>query len=80
MATLKGKIAVFNGIGRPFELIEHVVTPPAAGQALLKLAYSGICGTDVHIQNGFLPMPNIPLVLGHEFSGTIELINSEMKK
>lgn len=72
MQSFTGKIAVFHGQGQPLQLVEHPVTPPGANQALLRLAYSGICGTDVHIHQGFLGMPDMPLVIGHEFSGTVE--------
>ena len=76
MSHLRGKAAIFNGKGRPLELADFDVAAPVPGQVLLKLAYSGICGTDVHIHEGFLGMPDMPLVIGHEFSGTVEQLGS----
>lgn len=67
-----GKLTVFDPATRSFEVSDYPITSPASGNAGLSLLYSGICGTDVHICQGKLgPMP-FPLVLGHEFIGTIE--------
>jgi 2-desacetyl-2-hydroxyethyl bacteriochlorophyllide A dehydrogenase len=55
---------------------------PGEGEALIKVAYAGICGTDMMIYSGKHPRAKAPLVMGHEFSGTIELIsgNNEFQK
>ncbi|MCM3390177.1 alcohol dehydrogenase catalytic domain-containing protein [Ureibacillus chungkukjangi] len=42
------------------------------GYVLLKNAYAGICGTDLNIFAGTHPRAQAPLILGHEFSATIE--------
>lgn len=42
------------------------------GYVLLKNAYAGICGTDLNIFAGTHPRAKAPLILGHEFSATIE--------
>lgn len=47
------------------------VPTPAHGEVLVKVWRSGICGTDLHITKGNFPAPNLPLTLGHEFSGVI---------
>lgn len=70
----KKKCAVFTGKGKPFDIREYDVTPPAAGQVGLNLIASGICGTDVHIHQGFLAMPDFPLIIGHEFTGRIDAL------
>ena len=70
------KVAVFMGPKRPFEIHEHPVAQPAAGCAGLTLISSGVCGTDVHIHQGRLAMA-VPLVIGHEFIGTVDAINGE---
>jgi (R,R)-butanediol dehydrogenase / meso-butanediol dehydrogenase / diacetyl reductase len=41
------------------------------GWALIKVSYAGICGTDLNIYNGTHPRAKAPLVMGHEFSGTL---------
>ena len=68
--------AVFKGPEKPFETRSYTVTAPQAGTAGLKLIISGICGTDVHIYEGRLGMPDMPLVLGHEFIGEIDALGS----
>jgi 2-desacetyl-2-hydroxyethyl bacteriochlorophyllide A dehydrogenase len=46
--------------------------PPGPGQVKLKVAYSGICGTDYHIYLGHMDQrTKIPQVIGHEMSGTV---------
>lgn len=48
-------------------------------EALIKVEYAGICGTDLHIFDGLHPRAKAPLVMGHEISGIIEEINTERK-
>lgn len=71
---LRGKIAVFEGAGKVFEVKEYPVTPPRSGMALLRLLASGICGTDLHIHHGRLLNPS-GIAIGHEFIGEIADIN-----
>jgi 2-desacetyl-2-hydroxyethyl bacteriochlorophyllide A dehydrogenase len=55
---------------------EVPVPEPRDGEVLVKVWRSGICGTDLHIAKGTFPAPNLPLTLGHEFSGTIAALGS----
>jgi 2-desacetyl-2-hydroxyethyl bacteriochlorophyllide A dehydrogenase len=43
-----------------------------AGWALVKVAYNGICGTDLAILHGKHPRATAPLIMGHEMSGWVE--------
>ena len=52
-------------------LDEVPIPTPGAGEVLVKVHRCGICGTDLHIAKGNFPAPNLPLTLGHEFSGTV---------
>ena len=47
------------------------VPKPAASQVLVKVAACAVCRTDLHIVDGELPNPKLPLVPGHEIVGTI---------
>jgi threonine dehydrogenase-like Zn-dependent dehydrogenase len=47
------------------------VPVPGPGEVLVKVHRCGICGTDLHIAKGNFPAPNLPLTLGHEFSGSV---------
>lgn len=58
--------------------IDTVEVPePKADEVLIKVHRTGICGTDLHIVSGNFPAPNLPLTLGHEFSGTIAQLGSQ---
>ncbi|MFD1675962.1 zinc-binding alcohol dehydrogenase family protein [Alicyclobacillus fodiniaquatilis] len=46
------------------------------GEALIRIRRIGICGTDIHAYHGNQPFFTYPRVLGHELSGTIEMIGS----
>jgi propanol-preferring alcohol dehydrogenase len=50
---------------------EIPVPRTAAGQVLLRVKACGICRTDLHVADGELPDPKLPLVLGHEIVGTV---------
>ena len=71
---MKKKCAVFQGAGNKFSIRAFDVAVPAAGSAGLELISSGICGTDVHIYEGRLGMPDLPLIIGHEFIGKIDAL------
>src|SRR5437868_9339807 len=57
---------------RRLELRELPDPRPQAGQVLLRVRAGGVCGTDVHIADGELPDPKLPLVPGHEIVGIVE--------
>jgi alcohol dehydrogenase, propanol-preferring len=44
---------------------------PAPGQLLIRVRACGICRTDLHVADGDLPEPKVPLVLGHEIVGEV---------
>ncbi len=48
-------------------------------EVLLKISRIGICGSDLHVYKGKHPLVSFPLVQGHEFSGYIEELGSEVK-
>jgi 2-desacetyl-2-hydroxyethyl bacteriochlorophyllide A dehydrogenase len=58
------------------EVREVTVREPQAGEAVVKVAYVGICGTDHHIFDGDLGS-RYPLVPGHESSGTVAAVGAD---
>ncbi len=57
------------------ETSEAEPAPPGAGQVRIRVAYVGLCGTDLHIVHGNMDARvDMPLVFGHEMSGTIESV------
>jgi D-arabinitol dehydrogenase (NADP+) len=61
------------------ELCERAIPEPGAGEILIKVMASGICGTDIHIYNGEY-LGAYPVIPGHEFSGTIVSTGSLVKR
>lgn len=54
---------------------EFPIPPAPAGGAVVACGYGGVCGTDLHLQQGHLAVPT-PLVLGHEGLGTLRELGS----
>jgi propanol-preferring alcohol dehydrogenase len=50
---------------------EVPVPQPGPGEILIKVRACGVCRTDLHIVDGELPKPKLPLVPGHEIVGTV---------
>ena len=55
-------------------LRERPIPAPAAGEILVKVAACGVCRTDLHIVDGELPDPKLPIVPGHEIVGRVAAI------
>ena len=56
---------------QPLKLVEVPVPQPLAGQALIKVHTCGVCRTDLHVLDGDLTEPKLPLILGHQIVGTV---------
>lgn len=74
---MKIKAAVTYSAGAPFKIEEIELAPPKAHELLVKVTACGVCHTDEAVQNQFIPVP-LPAVLGHEGSGVVEAIGSEV--
>jgi alcohol dehydrogenase, propanol-preferring len=61
-------------IGEPLVAREVAAPRPAANQLLIRVAACAVCRTDLHIIDGDLPQPKLPLILGHEIVGRVEAI------
>lgn len=61
---------VLGAVGEPVALDSFAVPAPAPGAVLVRVTLGGVCGTDVHLQDGRLPIP-LPVVLGHEGVGEV---------
>ena len=57
--------------GRPLELQQLERPRPDRGQLLIRVLSCGVCRTDLHIRDGELTEPELPLVLGHEVVGEV---------
>jgi (R,R)-butanediol dehydrogenase/meso-butanediol dehydrogenase/diacetyl reductase len=56
------------------KLVDLPRPEPEPGQVLIRVAYAGICGSDLSILGGKHPRAKPPLVMGHEFSGSVARI------
>jgi len=60
-----------EGPGQPLQLQEVPVPQPGPGQVLLKVRACGVCRTDLHILDGELKEPKLPLIPGHQIVGQV---------
>src|SRR5713226_7742474 len=68
---LELKALLLDGARRPLRTAEIPRPEPGPGQILLAVRACGVCRTDLHVLDGELPDPKLPLVLGHEIVGTV---------
>ena len=68
-------------IERPNEIsvLERDIPEPGAGQLMVQVMASGICGTDLHIYRGEY-MGKYPVIPGHEFSGIVTAVGSGISR
>jgi propanol-preferring alcohol dehydrogenase len=57
--------------GGPLRAVEIPRPQPGAGQVLVRVGACAVCRTDLHILDGELSRPKLPLVLGHEIVGRV---------
>ncbi len=62
--------------GEPLVAAERPRPEPAPGQVLLRVLACGVCRTDLHVADGELPDPKLPLVLGHEIVGEVAALGA----
>lgn len=73
------RAAVMPDFHEPLEVREYPLPEKIEpGAALVKVEMAGICGTDVHLWKGQLPIPR-PIILGHETVGVIEKLGENLK-
>ncbi|KFB67501.1 zinc-dependent alcohol dehydrogenase family protein [Candidatus Accumulibacter vicinus] len=65
------KAMILDAQGQPLRLAEVPRPKPEADQVLLKVRACGVCRTDLHVMDGDLQHPRLPLVLGHEIVGVV---------
>jgi S-(hydroxymethyl)glutathione dehydrogenase / alcohol dehydrogenase len=73
-ARLSTRAVVVRGSGAALEDVE--VEHPRAGEALVRVGATGVCGSDLHVLHGTSPVAVLPMVLGHEGAGVVEEVGS----
>lgn len=69
----KMRASLFRGPDKkPKFTIEQVETPkPGAEEVLVKVKAAALCGTDLHIYEGGMKAPRLPMIMGHEWAGDV---------
>ena len=62
---------VLQAPGQPLELRDLAMPSPGPDQVLLRVSACAVCRTDLHIVDGELNQPKLPLVLGHQIVGRV---------
>jgi alcohol dehydrogenase, propanol-preferring len=65
---------------RPLTMTDLAPPHPAEGELLLSVKACAVCRTDLHIVDGELTQPKLPLVLGHEIVGTVVETGAEVDR
>ncbi len=73
-----GSAQVFLGQGKPFEIKQFPLPRVEPKGVLVRVKLASVCGTDLHIWHG-KRKPPLPIILGHEATGVIEKVGSDLK-
>jgi len=71
---------VLKKIKTPLEWTELPDPQPGPGEIRVKVAACGVCRTDLHVVDGELPDPKVPIIPGHEIVGRIDLLGAGVKE
>ncbi|WP_071396175.1 zinc-binding dehydrogenase [Bacillus tuaregi] len=74
------KAVMKNEVGYDNMSLVDIPEPAAKDDKVkIKVAYTGICGSDIHTFKGEYANPTLPVVLGHEFSGVVVEVGTDVK-
>jgi S-(hydroxymethyl)glutathione dehydrogenase / alcohol dehydrogenase len=73
------RAAVLHAYGEKLQVEDVDLEDPGPHQVRVRIAASGVCHSDLSIQNGSLPFP-VPAVLGHEGAGVVEAIGDAVTR
>jgi propanol-preferring alcohol dehydrogenase len=66
--------------GEPLRADDIAVADPGVHQLLIRVTACGVCRTDLHVVDGELPHPKLPLVPGHEIVGIVEALGPDAER
>jgi propanol-preferring alcohol dehydrogenase len=66
--------------GRPLELRDLSAPIPGPDEVLIRVEACAVCRTDLHIVDGELPVPTLPLIPGHQIVGTVEQLGERVTR
>ena len=71
---------ILDAARRPLRAAEAAIPEPGAHQVLLAVHACAVCRTDLHIVDGELPRPKLPLILGHQIVGRVAALGSDVAR
>ena len=74
------KAMILDAQGQPLRQAEMPCPKPGVDEILLKVRACGVCRTDLHIMDGDLRQPKLPLILGHEIVGIVVGKGAKVKR
>jgi propanol-preferring alcohol dehydrogenase len=69
---------VLSKPGEPLSAEELPLPEPGPGQLRVRVEACGVCRTDLHVADGELPDPKLPLVLGHQIVGAVDAFAADV--
>lgn len=70
---------VLHTPGQPLRAAQRPCFQPGPGQVLIRIKACAVCRTDLHVIDGELPEPKLPLIPGHEIVGRIVALGPEVQ-
>jgi len=71
---------VLHAPGQALRLEERPDPQPAAGEVRLRVLACAVCRTDLHVVDGELPLPRLPIVPGHEIVGIVDRLGAGVSR
>src|SRR2546427_4078388 len=71
---------IFFATRTPLREVDVPVPAPSSEQVLIRVHACGVCRTDLHVVDGELPHPKLPLIPGHEIVGRVSQIGAEVTR
>lgn len=70
---------VLSEVKKPLQLKQLPTPKPNKEQVLIRVSVCGMCRTDLHVVDGELPHPKLPLIPGHQIVGTVEEVGKKVE-
>jgi alcohol dehydrogenase, propanol-preferring len=78
--AMQMRAMIFESRGQPLRLESLPVPDPAAGQVRLRVQACAVCRTDLHIVDGELAHPKLPLIPGHQIVGVVDAVGAGVSR
>lgn len=73
------RAAVLRETKKPLSIEDVPAPKPGHGEVVIRVKAVGVCHSDLHIADGEIPAPKLPLILGHEVAGVVEEVGEGVK-